>query len=57
MYFDDLKYRQFTSNTDDYFKLARIVNFDIINHKCCGDPLQNPEVYYQTIQKKDFDSH
>ena len=51
-YFDDLKYRQFASNTDDYFRLACIVNFDIINHKYCGDPLQNPEVYYQTIRKK-----
>ena len=33
-YFDDLKYEQLASNTDEYFKRAHIFNFDIINHDC-----------------------
>ena len=33
-YFDDLKYEQLASNTDEFFKRAYIFNFDIINHDC-----------------------
>ena len=53
-YFDDLKFEQFASDTDSYFQQPQKINFDIINHKCCGTPLQNSEQYYKTIQKKDF---
>lgn len=33
-YFDDLKYEQLASNTDECFKRAHIFNSDIINHDC-----------------------
>ena len=33
-YLDDLKYKETLNNTDKYFKEVKVVNFDIINHKC-----------------------
>lgn len=56
-YFDDLKYEQLASNTDEFFKRAYIFNFDIINHDCWGYPVKNAETYYQTIRKKDFNNY
>ena len=53
-YIDQLKHKRFKENRDKHFKNAEIVNFDIINHRCRGDPLQNSEKYYKTITKKDF---
>lgn len=38
-YSEDLKYEQFASDTDNYFQLARVINFDIVHHECCGNPL------------------
>lgn len=56
-YFYDLKHEQLASNTDDYFKRARVISFDKINHECGGDPLKNPETFYQEIRKKDFSNY
>lgn len=33
-YFDDFLYEQYASNTDAYFKRARVINFGIMNHEC-----------------------
>ena len=57
IYFDDLKYDEFVSNMDGYFKNAKIMNFDIIHHVCRGDKLQNPEKYYKAIRNKDFNNY
>ena len=57
IYFDDLKYDEFVSNMDGYFKNAKIINFDIIHHVCRGDKLQNPQKYYKTIRNKDFNNY
>ena len=50
--FDDLKFKQFASDTDSYFQQTPVINFDIIDHECSGVPLQNSEQHYKTIQKK-----
>ena len=53
-YIDDLKCENFVLDMDSHFSRAKVVNFDIIHHQCCGDKLNNPEEYYQTIYDKDF---
>ena len=49
---DDLKYEQATKNPDKYFQNVKIINFDIINHECREDPLQNSYHRYYTIAKR-----
>ena len=39
---------------DSHFSRAKTINFDIIHHQCCGDPLQNSRQYYETIFNSDF---
>ena len=51
-YIDQLKYERFEENRDENFKNVEITNFDTINHRCRGDPLQNSKKYYKTITKK-----
>ena len=51
-YTDQLKYERFEENRDENFKNVEITNFDTINHRCRGDPLQNSKKYYKTITKK-----
>ena len=53
-YFDDLRYEEFTSDMDSYFKGFRLINLYIINHECRGTPLQNSEAYYKTIKSRDL---
>ena len=48
------KYEKINGNKKEYFENAKIVNFDIINNECRGDPLQNSVEYYQTINKDDL---
>ena len=48
------KYEKINRNKREYFENAKIVNFDIINHECRGDPLQNSVKHYQTIKKLDL---
>ena len=48
------KYEKINKNKEEYFKNAKIVNFDIINHECRQDPLKNSVEYYQTIKEEDL---
>ena len=48
------KYEKIYKNRKEYFENAKIVNFDIINHECKGDPLKNNVEHYQTIKKEDL---
>ena len=41
-YINNLKFERYVENMDSYFSQARVKNFDIRNHYCCGDLLQNP---------------
>ena len=36
------------------FFQSKLVNFDIINHECRQDPLENTVKYYQTIKEDDL---
>ena len=56
-YFDDLKYDEFVSNMDGYFKNTQVINFDIIHHVCRSDKLQNPKKFYKTIRNNDFNNY
>ena len=48
------KYEKINGNKREYFENAKIVNFDIINNECRGDPLDNSLKYYQTIKEEDL---
>ena len=57
-YLDDTllrnEYKQINENKEDYFIKAKVINFDIIHHRCRGDPLQHSIEYYETIHKKNL---
>ena len=48
------KYEKINKNKEEYFKNAKIVNFDIINNECRKEPLENSVKYYQTIKQDDL---
>ena len=48
------KYERINENKKEYFRKAKIINFDIINHQCRGDPLTNSIKYYETIHENDL---
>ena len=41
-------------NSKEYFKKAKVINFDVINHQCRGDKLQRTEKEFKTIDKRDL---
>ena len=53
-YLDDLQYQQTVKNPDQYFQNVKIINFDIINHECRGDPLSNPINQYFKVTHNIF---
>ena len=48
------KYERINRDKKNYFRKAKIINFDIIYHETRGDPLENSVEYYETIKKKDL---
>lgn len=57
IYIDNLKHDRFTNNMDSHFSQVYFINFDIIHHKCRGEPLQNLKQHYETILYKDFHNY
>ena len=55
-YIDSLKCHEFLNDTDEHFKKAEVINFDIIHHKCWGDPLQK-YLNLSICAKKDFSGY
>ena len=53
----DLKYEQFVGNMDSHFIRAKIVNFDLIHHKCRGDKLSYLKYFREKIENKDFQNY
>lgn len=53
-YISDLKYEQFEDNTDSYFSLAKVINFDMIHKQSRKIPLKNSTEHYKAIFSKDF---
>ena len=48
------KYEKIQENKKEYFIQANVINFDIIHHRCRGDPLQHSISYYETIYKENL---
>lgn len=53
-YLDQLKYEETLKNTDSYFQNVKVVNFELIHHKCRGDPLKKDTKEHFSIENKDF---
>lgn len=53
-YISDLKYEQFEDNTDSYFSLVKVINFDMIHKQSRKIPLKNSTEHYKAIFSKDF---
>ena len=53
-YIDSLRCQEFLDDTDEHFKKAEIVNFNIIYHKCIDDLLLKDLKTYQSVHKKDL---
>ena len=49
------EYERINNNKEEYFKNAKIVNFDIIYNECSNRPLENSIKYYQTIKQDDLE--
>ena len=56
-YFNYLDYKEMADNPTKYFKDKQLVNFDIIQHKCCSDKLQNSYKHYKTVKEEDFKNY
>ena len=48
------KYKKIQESKEEYFIQANVINFDIINHRCRGDPLENSVKYYKTIYQENL---
>ena len=46
------KYNKIMNDPDYHFNNSYVINFDIINHECRGDPLSHDRKYYETIRKE-----
>lgn len=51
-YIDSLRCQEFLDDTNEHFKKAEIVNFNIIYHKCIDDLLLKDLKTYQSVHKK-----
>ena len=57
VYIDHLKYKQMKHDPDHYFRNVKVVNFDIINHECCGYKLDGTYKSYKMIKNEDFTNY
>ena len=48
-YIDHLKYREMADDPDHYYRNKTVINFDIINHQYCGDPLKKSIKEHKTV--------
>ena len=48
------KYEKIKNDKKNYFNEAKVINFDIINHECRGDPLEYSIKHYQTIYEENL---
>lgn len=53
-YYDHLKYKKMSDDPDFYFKNKEVINFDLIHHRCQGDPLKKNERDHKTVTSDDF---
>ena len=43
------KYDEIINDLDGHFKNCYVTNFDLINHECRGDQLNNSRKFYETV--------
>ena len=48
---DQLKYKEFISNTDAAIENTKIVNFEMIHAQCRGTPCTHSHQFYQTVRE------
>ena len=53
-YIDQLQYKRFEEDRDNYLKNVKVINFDIINHELKGSPLEKNILDYKTIYTNDL---
>ena len=53
-YINELEYKKFEEDRDQYLKNVNILNFDIIHNKCRVEPLENSFKNYKTVNEKDL---
>ena len=53
-YYSYLYYKDMADERNNYFKIKKVINFDIIHHQGRGDPLHKSEKEHHTIVKEDF---
>ena len=46
-----------SDNPDFYFENKKVINFEIINHQCRGDPLTKTEKEHKTVCRNDFKNY
>ena len=51
-YFDQLKYQEYSKDTDSYLSRFNVVNFDMIHAKCHGQEQKNSNKFYKTVSEK-----
>ena len=56
-YFDHLDYKDMSDKPNFYFKNKEAINFDLIHHRCRGDPLKKSEKDYKAIISDDFKNY
>ena len=56
-YFNFLDYTDMSRDPAKYFEKKKVINFDIIHHKCRGDPLKETYEGYQTVKTKDLKNY
>ena len=55
-YIDHLKYQRMLEGPTSYFYRKKVVNFDMINHECRGEPLEGSYKDYKTVKNSDFEN-
>ena len=56
-YYKWLDYKDMADNPDHYMNKVKVVNFDIIYHKCREDPLQKFYKEHKTLEKNDLKNY
>ena len=52
-WYDQIKGEEFFRDTDQHFQQGKILNFDIIHRKCCGEEVPKDLLkHYQTVNDK-----
>ena len=54
IHIDQLKYKEFSFNSERMLQNHQVVNFDIFHQQCRGYPFQKPLKVYKTVVSDDY---